>query len=995
MPRLFTLLILPLTLLAADRAPTPLPAEQAAKEMKLPEGFRSTLFAAEPDVVQPISFTIDHRGRLWVAEALNYGEWKATGKDRIVILEDTEGDGRADKRTVFYEGFNYITAIEVGFGGVWVMSPPCLYFVPDRDGDDKPDGPPEVVFDGFGYKESRHNLANGFTWGPDGWLYGGHGRTSPSDVGKPGTPADKRVHCDGGVYRIHPTKRIFENFADGTTNPWGVDFDDYGACFVSNCVNPHLFHMIQGGHYEPWRNRPSSLYAYERLPTIADHLHYAGADLKAAVGMEDTLALGGGHAHCGTLVYLGGSFPTEYRNTVMMCNIHGHRINRDILKRVGSGYVASHGKDFMLAADPWFMGVTLRTGPDGSVFVSDWSDTGECHTYKPDSTTGRIFQLSYGKPDRTRIDLSTKTDEELVALQTSRNEWKVRTARRLLQERATSETWDDRDVLIKLAAIRDSKTLAEPQRLRAMWTTHVLGGFNLDRLKGSSLLLNLVDPSEHVRAWAVRFLCEDGDPGNEPGNTARSMLKDVADSDQSAVVRLSLASALQRLPVEHRWGIAESLLNHAEDAKDANLPLMIWYGVEPLVPADPARAMRLASKAKIPVVRRYIARRFVDDALSRKDKGDLRPWVTVLGSASDDVRKDLLDGARDSMRGRKTYPMPSNWPSISETLTHSTDPRIREAATALALTFGDPAALVDLRKRVESQSESVAARTAAVEALVEHRAAGFAPILHQLLNEPAMRKTALRGLAAYDDPATPKLVIALYPKLAADEKPDAIATLAGRADYALALLDAVDTKVVARTDVSAYAARQMYALKDWRVTGRLVAVWGEVRETPADKQKQFAKYKAQLTPNALKAADLKNGRLVFSKTCQSCHKLYGEGTAIGPDLTGSNRSDLDYLLSNVIDPSAEVGRDYRMSVINTQSGRVITGIVVERSPARLVVQTATEKVIVPAEDVDSVKDSAVSLMPDGQLDALTKEQVRDLMAYLMAKQQVPLPKGNK
>jgi putative heme-binding domain-containing protein len=201
----------------------------------------------------------------------------------------------------------------------------------------------------------------------------------------------------------------------------------------------------------------------------------------------------------------------------------------------------------------------------------------------------------------------------------------------------------------------------------------------------------------------------------------------------------------------------------------------------------------------------------------------------------------------------------------------------------------------------------------------------------------------------------------------------------------------VEAKTVPRADVSAFAARQMYALGDRRVTDRLKSVWGEVRDTPADKQKQLARYKGQLTPTALKAADLKNGRLVFSKTCQACHKLYGEGAAIGPDLTGSNRADLDYLLSNIIDPSAEVARDYRMSVVNTSSGRVVTGIVVERSPARLVVQTATEKMIVPAEDVESVKDSALSLMPDGQLDTLSREQVRDLIAYLMSKSQVPLP----
>jgi putative heme-binding domain-containing protein len=515
-----------------------------------------------------------------------------------------------------------------------------------------------------------------------------------------------------------------------------------------------------------------------------------------------------------------------------------------------------------------------------------------------------------------------------------------------------------------------------------LWALHVTGGLAANRL-----VALLDDPSEYLRAWAVQLLCESGTPGPEAVAKFAAMAK----GDSSPVVRLHLASALQRLPAKDCWAIADGLLSHEKDAADANLPLMYWYAVEPLVAADPERATKLAAGAKVPLVRRYIARRFVDDVLSRGARGDLGPWVAVLGSTADPVRKDLLAGAREGLRGRKAFPMPDNWPAISVDLMHSDDPAIRDAATALALTFGDPTALTDLRKRVQSHDQSAAARSAAVEALVEHRAPGLAPILHDLLNEPALRRTALRGLAAYDDPATPKLVLGLYPKLTGDEKPEAVATLASRAAYALALLDAVEAKAVPRSDVSAYAARQMYALGDRGVTDRLKAVWGEVRDTPADKQKQLAKYKGQLTPAALKAADAKNGRLVFSKTCQACHKLYGEGGAIGPDLTGSNRSDLDYLLANVIDPSAEVGRDYRMSVVNTQSGRVVTGIVLERSPARLVVQTATEKVIVSAEDVESVKDSALSLMPDGQLDTLSREQVRDLFAYVMGKSQVLLP----
>lgn len=975
---LFALASSPLAL-AADRTPAPLSADKAAKTSVLPDGFTMRIFAAEPDVTQPISFTIDAKGRLWVAEATNYGEWKPTGKDRVVILE--ERDGKL-KRTVFYEGFNYVTGVEVGFGGVWVMSPPCLYFVPDRDGDDRPDGPPEVLFDGFGYKESRHNLANGFTWGPDGWLYGGHGRTSPSDVGRPRTPADKRVHCDGGVYRIHPTRLVFENFADGTTNPWGVDFDDYGACFVSNCVNPHLFHMLQGGHYEPWRNRPSSLYAYERLPTIADHLHYAGADLRGALGKTDTLALGGGHAHCGTLVYLGDSFPKSFRNTVFTCNVHGRRINNDTLKRKGSGYVASHGKDFMLSADPWFMGVTLRTGPDGSVFVSDWSDTGECHTYKPDTATGRIYKISFGGPKTKPLDLTKLSDAELVELQLHANDYFVRHARRILQERAVGRKPQASAQLHDSLRNLLSSQREAPQRLRALWALHATGGLNEEALREL-----LGDKSEHVRAWAVQLLCE----RDTPSGAALASFAKMAKDDPSPVVRLYLASALQRLPLEKRWPIAEGLVSHAEDASDTNLPLMVWYGAEPLVPANPAKAVGLLLSCKAPLVRQFIARRATDDALAQGAQGDLAPLVSALALADEDGRLDVLKGMRESLRGRKSFEMPAGWSAAYAKLSKSDNPAVREHATVLALVFGDPQALAALRTLAAKAAAKPAERVAAIEALVDKRVPGLEALLFEQLTDQSTRRAALRGLSAYSHAETPKKLLAVYAGLTADEKFDAVATLASRREYALALLDAVEAKRVPRGDVSAFAARQMFALNDAKVSAKLRQVWGEVRETAADKQKLMAQYKARLSPASMKLANPSRGRAVFAKTCQQCHKLFGEGGAIGPDLTGTNRENLDYLLSNVIDPSAEVGRDFRMSVVRTADARVVTGIVTQRSATRLVIQTATDKVTLPAEDVESVKDSPLSIMPEGQLDKLTREEVRDLLAYLGSKGQVPLP----
>ncbi len=596
------LLACPAFALAADPTPGPLPAEDAAARTRLPEGFRTTLFAAEPEVTQPISFCIDDRGRLFVAEATNYGDWKPTGEDRIIILADTNGDGRANERKVFYTGLNYVTGVEVGFGGVWAMSPPCLYFIPDTNGDDVPDGAPEVVLDGFGYKESRHNLANGFTWGPDGWLYAGHGRTSPSDVGVPGTPKEQRIHCDGGVVRIHPVDKRFENFSDGSTNPWGVDFDDYGQCFVSNCVNPHLFHMIQGGHYEPWRNRPSSQYAYERIPTIADHLHYPGKSWeKSRGGAPETLAMGGGHAHCGTLVYLGDTFPDKYRNTVFMCNVHGKRINNDLLARKGSGYIAQHGPDFMLSEDPWFMGVTLKTGPDGSVFVSDWSDTGECHTYKPQRENGRIFKLSYGEAKTTPpVDLNKLSDDELVALQLHRNDWHVRHARRLLQERAAQAKLADETIAALKNQLREQPDVT--RRLRAMWTLHAIGALSADEL-----LKLASDKEAYIRAWSLQLATNNGPPDAE----MVAQIEQLAANDPSSIVRLYIAAALQRMPVEQRWTAVEHLINHAEDTDDMNLPLMYWYALEPLVAADKTKALGLVAKAKIPLIRQFIARRAV------------------------------------------------------------------------------------------------------------------------------------------------------------------------------------------------------------------------------------------------------------------------------------------------------------------------------------------------------------------------------------------------
>jgi putative membrane-bound dehydrogenase-like protein len=956
----------------------PLPPEEAARTMIVPDGFHVTLFAGEPDVQQPIAFCIDDRGRLWVAEAYNYPNHGTKPGDRILIFEDSDGDGRFDKRTVFYDQLNYVTGIEVGFGGAWVMSPPYFYFIADRDGDDQPDGQPEVLLDGFGNHANAHNLANGFAWGPDGWLYGTHGRTNWSLLGKPGTPESERIRFDGGVYRYHPVRHVWEPFSDGSTNPWGIDWNDFGEAFVCNCVDPHLFHVIQGAHYEPWRNRQSSQFAYERIPSIADHLHFVGRKgVRDGLGSAAEDEAGGGHAHCGTMVYLGDNWPESYRNTVFMHNIHGKRINNDIPRRSGSGYTASHGRDVLRSRDPWYMGVTLRYGPDGGVYSSDWSDTGECHSIKNTRReTGRIFKITFGRSKSPAVDLAQLDDAELVKLQMHRNDWFVQHARRLLQERAAA----GRDLS---AAKRELLRLFHeetqtPRQLRALWALKVSGGLDQEFLVGQ-----LNHASEYVRSWCIRLLCEDG----APPAAAQARFRELAASGDSPYERLWLASSLQRLPADERWLLAEALLARGEDKSDANIPLMIWYGIEPLVLDNPERFIALAKSARLSLVRRHIARRAA--SLTNADAA-LASVVRLVGTVDAEAQQDLLDGMLVGLEGRRSVKMPAGWPNAYAGLKAASDAALRESALRLALVFDDPLALAEMRNAARDAQAEARSRNRAIQALVTKKSTGLAALLLELIRDPVTQSAALRGLAECDDPTTPEAIIGLYGEFSPASRSDAVQTLASRPAWAMALLDAVEANQIPRTDLSAFTARQLLNLRDKRLTGRVNALWGAARETAADKVKLIADYKKKLTPAILDRGDRSAGRVVYQQTCANCHKLFDAGGEIGPNITGAQRQNIDYLLENLVDPSGAVVRDYQMQIIETKGGRIITGLVVAESSAAVTIQTVNEKVLIPAGEIENRVTSDVSMMPDGLLQKLTNEQIRDLIAYVSGPDQVPL-----
>lgn len=966
-----------------------LSADEAAAAMKLPKGFSVTVAASEPEVQQPIAMAIDDRGRIWIAEAYEYPirAEGTKGRDRILVLEDTDGDGTLDTRKVFVEGLNLVSGLEVGFGGVWVGAAPYLMFIPDKNGDDVPDSEPKILLDGWGYQDT-HETLNAFIWGPDGWLYGCHGVFTHSKVGKPGTVDSDRTPLNCAVWRYHPTRHEFEAFAQGTSNPWGVDFNDHGQAFITACVIPHLYHMIQGGRYQRQGGQHFNSHTYRDIVTIADHLHYLGATPHSGNSKSD--AAGGGHAHAGAMIYLGGEWPDQYRNQLFMNNIHGQRLNVDMLKPNGSGYVGSHGPDFLLTGDKASQILNIRYGPDGNAWMIDWYDMQACHRRESevhDRTNGRIYKICYGESltSGPTAELAELPDDALANMCLEENDWYVRHSRRILQERSASRTIsaDAVRLLNNILETNDKDT----RRLRSAWTLHVIG-----QLSAANLQTMLSDESEYVRGWAVQLAMETA--GNKPADDLVEQLTAMAHKDVSPVVRLYLASAAQNINVTQRWGILQGLTSHAEDSTDHNLPLMYWYAAEPLADVDPTRALALAMSAgeHIPLLRQFMLRRIGSGGA----KQSLDILVKGLGGVKTDVTKlTYLTAIRSALKGQRQVDAPAGWANVSLSLLKSGNAEVRLQATALGVTFGDSDALQAMRTQIEDTSADETARLIALQSLLDANDSGLVPTLKALLNvDGSLRVAAIKGMAQYKDATVAPALIATYTNLTAEQQRMALGTLCSRAPSGVALLKAIEAKRISGTDLTADLVRQLQFLKNEKVNSLLENVWGTARESAADKIALISEYKALIDSAQHPEPNLEMGRAIFAKTCMNCHVLYGTGNKVGPDLTGSNRSNIDYLLSNIVDPSAVMAKEYRATLIVTENGRVITGLVTAEDGIAVTLQTGDAIVIVPKNEIEERVESEKSMMPDGQLKQLSPMQVRSLVAYLRAKQQTPMQATN-
>ncbi len=958
------------------------PAESTVANMYLPEGFAADLIVAEPDVRQPIAFTFDERGRLWVVEAFTYPQRRpeGEGEDRVTIFADADGDGRFETRRVFAEGLNLVSGLEVGFGGVWLGAAPYLLFIPDRNRDDAPDAEPTVLLDGWGYQDT-HETMNSLTWGPDGWLYGNQGVFNGSRIGRPGASDGERVELNAGVWRYHPVRHEFEVFARGGSNQWGLAFDDRGELFMTHCRSywggGPTTHIVLRGHYWNQANaRHAPFVSGDHPPGAPQFRNFLRASARyghgeGGAGARGSGALYGGHSHVGTMIYLGDNWPETYRDHLFTHNLHGHQINHQVNERRGSGYETMHyGRDFAYVEDPLYVAVDLDYGPDGAVYVIDWYDRQHCHSphmERWDRTNGRIYRIRYASTFEPRtVDLGKLSDLDLVRLQAHPNDWYGRTARRLLQERAISRAIgaDARAALLEIAAGEEPREV-----LRGLWTLHSIGA-----LAGDLAERLLRHPDEHVRAWTIRLITE-----GKPASAARfSRFLAMAASDPSAFVRLALASYLADAPAEQAWPLAGALASHGEDTDDPYLPRMIWYGIAPHVPGAVDRAFALAERTKIPVLRDFIwwyAARTpagLDGVVSRLHPDSLE---------TDEARR-ALNIILFALEGVGSTEQPSSWDRVARRYYAHDDEELRLAAERLGALFGDEAVLSRMRAVLVDESASPERRRQAFEILMRAADAESVPAFLAFLDDAAHRSDVIGLLRRFSSERIAPALIERLGGFPDRDRQRTLGTLTVKASFAVPLLEAVLVGRVEKGSLTSFHIRQLRNLGDDAVNALVTRVWGQARDTTDDARSRLAALAKTFGEAPLWAYDGGAGREVYQKVCSTCHALEEREEKPGPDLAGSGRNGVEYFLESILDPNAVVGEDYQITVVLKNDGTVVSGLVQNETDSALTIRTVDETVVVAKADVAAREKQATSLMPEGLFDTLSEREVIELLKYL-------------
>lgn len=982
----------PLDLPQEAKSPSLTPSE-ALKQFQVADDLAWDSLLAEPEISQPVFLNFDERGRMWVVEYRQYpapagltlvsrdSVWRAVydrvpppppnhfkGADRISIHEDSDGDGTYDRHKVFMDGLNIATAVERGRGGVWVLNPPYLLFYPEANNDDVPDGDPEVRLAGFGL-EDTHSVANSLRWGPDGWLYGAQGSTVTANIlvtGADGKPVNaKPIYSQGqNIWRYHPEKRIYEVFSEGGGNAFGCEIDSQGRIFSGhNGGDTRGFYYQQGAYLQKGFEKHGPLsnpYAFGYFPAMPH-------------GTEPRFT----HNF---VIYDHGGLPTHYAGHLFGVEpIQGRVVESEIIPDRSSFRTRDLSRP-ITSDDRWFRPVDIKVGPDGALYVCDWYDQQVNHYRNQegqmDASNGRVYRLKAkeAKPVRAE-DLSRLSSSQLVERLTAPNRWVRQTALRLLADRK------DASLVPTLSA---SLSRASGQiALETLWALNLCGGFT-----DGEALRTLAHPDPWVRLWTVRLL---GD-GHQVSAEAAVRLAALAATEPNLEVRNQLASTARRLPARESLAVARALALRSEDATDNRQPLLLWWAIESQCEDHRDEVVDLFSDPafwRSPLVESQLVERTVRRFAQSGSRRDLLTCARLFErSPSPELSRRLMVGFEAGFKGRSIAGLPDELVAAMA--------RDGVGSAAFGLRRNDPRAV---KKALEVVADDTAPRSERLEFLgvmSEVKVPGAVPALSKayrgVFKDDALRKAILGALQNYNDPVIAQVVLSAYPALGPASLPAAQTLLASRVEWSRSLAQAISHQPtgwvpppIKPESIPPGVVRKLKQHRDPALQQTLETIWPNTgRPTTADMDRVIHQ-RADVIRSG--TGDPYGGRTLFQGTCAGCHKLFGQGGDVGPELTVYNRADLESMLLAIVNPNAEIREGFENYTVETKDGRSLSGFLAEQDNRMIVLRGMdNQNLVLSRADIADLQPAGLSLMPEGLLDALNEQQTRDLFAYLRSTQ---------
>lgn len=974
--------------LPQETSSAPLDPATSFARFHVDEDLELELLLAEPLIAQPVFLNFDERGRMWVVEYRQYPSpagltmvsrdsvWRAVydkvppppphhfrGADRISIHEDTDGDGVPDKHSVFLDGLNIVTSVERGRGGVWVLNPPYLLFYPDANDDDVPDGDPVVHLAGFGL-EDTHSVVNSLRWGPDGWLYAAQGSTVTAAVVRPGLDREPVARTMGQqIWRYHPETRRFETFSEGGGNAFGCEIDSSGRIFSGhNGGDTRGFHYDPGAYLQKGFDKHGPLsnpYAYGYFGSMPHH--------------------GVPRFTHNFIIYEGRGLPPRFRGKLLGVEPIQGRLVESEIRPDGTSFRTTDLSRPLTSDDRWFRPVDIKAGPDGAVYVCDWYDQQvnhyRNHEGKIDTSNGRIYRLrARGVPSSPRTTLGRATSAELVDALRGTDKWQRQTAQRLLADRG------DRSVE---GPLRELFRGGGSAALEALWALHAVVG-----LDEPTVLQGLAHAEAQVRLWTVRLAGEEGAAG--PG-VIRALLG-LARVEANPECRKQLAATARRLAPVDAIALVGALVRRDEDAADARIPLMLWWTLEALCDRDRDRVVGLFEEPALwehPLVEKHLVGRLCRRLAQTGSRSDLMA-VARLFQASPSPRHSrvLLDGFEAAYRGRSLAGLPADLVAAMA--------RHQVGSLSLDVRRGAPGALARALQDVQDESIPRASRIELLAALTEVKAgeavAGLVKVLLASPGDDAIRRAALAALEPHDDPRIADAVVNLYPVMGPDAQVSAQRLLSSRVSYADRWVRAIAGRwsswsgvLIPPDRVPRAVVRRIKQLKSPGLQAMAESVWPNTGTPTTAAMEARIKEMASVVRDG--SGDPYHGRTLFQATCGGCHRLFGRGADVGPDLTTFKRDDLSGMLLSIVNPNAEIREGYENHVIETRDGRLISGFVVDQDPEVVVIRGLdSQNVTLNRKEMASMEVVGTSLMPEGLLDTFQSQDVRDLFAYLRSTQ---------